>query len=105
MARAETGRIPAENLSYLGEVKRKEYPYPLVGVHLKLRPNDDPHMPSGGTRVWFLDPKPDSPSYSFPVLIIATEPNGKEVEYYLFEKMDFTKRFPDANFDPARLGK
>jgi len=105
VARAESGKIPAESLTYLGEVRRKEYPYPLQGVQLRLRPNDDPHMPHGGTRLWFFDPKPESPSHGFPVLIIAAEPNGREVEYYLFERMDFTKRFTDADFDPARLGK
>jgi len=86
-------------------VNRKEYPYPLVGVQLKLRPMDDPLMPNGGIRQWFFDPKADSPSYSFPVLIQAIEPNGREVEYYLFQKMNFTVAFTDADFDPARLGK
>jgi hypothetical protein len=105
VAKAEAGKIPAENLTYLGEVNRKEFPYPLLGVQLKLRPNDDPLMPNGGMRQWFFDPKTDSPSYTFPVLIIATEPNGKEVEYYLFQKMNFNVKFTDADFDPARLGK
>jgi hypothetical protein len=105
ITKLEAGKIPAENLNYLGEVKRKEYPYPLLGVELKLRPNDDPLMPHGGTRQWFFDPKRESPSHAFPVLITATEPNEREVEYYLFEKMNFTVRFSDADFDPARLGK
>jgi len=105
VAKAEGGKIPAENLTYLGEVNRKEYPYPLLGVQLKLRPGDDALMPAGGVRQWFFDPNPDSPSYSWPVLIIATEPNGKEVEYYLFEKMKLNVKLTDADFDPARLGK
>jgi hypothetical protein len=105
IAKVEAGKIPAENLTYLGEVKRMEFPYPLLGVQLKLRPNDDPLMPHGGTRQWFFDPKTESPSHAFPVLITATEPNEREVEYYLFEKMNFTVTFSDANFDPARLGK
>jgi hypothetical protein len=105
IAKVESGKIPAENLTYLGEVKRKESLYPLLGVQLRLRPNDDPLMPHGGTRQWFFDPKTESPSHTFPVLITASEPNEREVEYYLFEKMDFTVKFSDANFDPARLGK
>jgi uncharacterized protein DUF1571 len=102
--RIEAGKIPAENMTYLGEVSRKEYPYPLLGVQLKLRAGDDPLLPAGGTRQWYFDPKADSPSHSFPVVILAIEPNGKEVEYYLFEKMNFTVKFTDADFDPARLG-
>jgi hypothetical protein len=62
-------------------------------------------MPNGGVRQWFFDPKPDSSSYTLPVLIIATEPNGKEVEYYLFRRMNFQVKYTDADFDPARLGK
>ncbi len=103
--KAETGKIPAENLTFLGLVNRKEYPYPLVGVQLMLRPGDDPHLPNGGMRQWFFDTKADSPSNGFPVLIIATEPNGKEVEYYLFEKLKFGVPLTDADFSPDRLGK
>jgi uncharacterized protein DUF1571 len=105
VAKAESGKIPAENLTDLGDVKRKEFPYPLRGVQLSLRPGDDPLMPQGGTRLWFFDPKRESPSCSLPVLVIAAEPGGREVEYYLFEKMDFTRKLTDADFDPARLGK
>jgi hypothetical protein len=105
VAKAEFGQIPAENLTYLGEVKRREFPYPLIGVQLELRPGDDPLMPRGGTRQWYFDPSLQSQSHHLPVLIIALEPGGKEVEYYHFEKMDFSKRFSDADFDPARLGK
>jgi hypothetical protein len=105
VAKAESGKLPMENLTYLGEVQRKEYPYPLLGVQLVLRPNDDPLLPQGGTRQWYFDPKSDSPSHGFQVLIIATDPAGREVEYYLFEKVNFHVRLTDADFDPARLGK
>jgi hypothetical protein len=104
-AKTEAGKIPAENLTYLGEVTRKEYPYPLLGVQLKLRPGDEALMPNGGTRQWYFDPKPESPSFGFPVLIIATEPSGKEVEYYLFEKIKMNVKFTDADFSPDRMGK
>jgi hypothetical protein len=105
VAKAEAGQIPAENLTFVGEVSRKEFSYRVLCVQLKLRPNDDPLMPNGGLRQWFFDPNADSASYTFPVLIIATEPGGKEVEYYLFQKMNFNVRFTDTDFDPARLGK
>ena len=104
-AKAEAGKIPAENLTYHAEVNRKEFKKPVIGVQLILRPGDDPLLPNGGMRQWFFDTDPDSPSYSWPVLIIATEPSGKEVEYYHFEKMKLNVKFTDADFDPARLGK
>jgi hypothetical protein len=105
VAKAESGRIPPDALTFMGKVERKEYPYPLIGVSLKLRPGDEPVMPNGGMRQWFFDPKPESGSYSWPVLIIATEPNGKEVEYYLFEKVKLNVMLTDADFAPERLGK
>ncbi len=36
-AKAEAGKIPAENLTYLGEVNRPEFKKAVVGVQLKLR--------------------------------------------------------------------
>lgn len=111
-AKAEAGKIPADALTYHGPIERKEYPYPLIGVQLKLRAGDerrgvapdDPLLPIGGARQWFFDPKPDSPTFGLPVLIIATESDGREVEYYLFEKVRFGLAFTDADFSPDRLG-
>ena len=70
-----------------------------------LRPGDDVLLPKGGMRQWFYDINPESPAYGFPVLIIATEPDGKEVEYYLFEKLKFGVPFKDSDFSPERLDK
>jgi hypothetical protein len=104
-AKAEAGKIPAEALKYLGPVNRPEFKQPVAGVQLRLRPGDDPLLPTGGTRQWFFETNPESPAYGFPVLIIATEANGKEVEYYLFEKLRFGVPLTDADFDPNRLMK
>ena len=70
-----------------------------------MRPGDDANMPNGGMRQWFFDPNTDSTSFGLPVLIIATEPNGKEVEYYLFEKVKLQVRFNEGDFAPERLGR
>jgi hypothetical protein len=105
VAKAEAGKIPPDALTYLGPVQRKEYPYPIFGASLKMRPGDDPVMPAGGIRQWFFDPRQDSGSYGLPVLIVATEPSGREVEYYLFEKVKLQVKLTDADFAPERLGK
>jgi hypothetical protein len=86
----------------LGPVKRKEYDRPLEGVALELKPGQDPTMPKGGRREIYFDTKPDSPSYMLPVVATAHEPDGREVEYYYFDKF----KVP-ANFDwnPDSLGK
>jgi Protein of unknown function (DUF1571) len=101
----EAGKLSADALVHQGEVRRDESAYPLVGLTQKLRPGDDPLMPTGGTRQFFFDLKKGSPAYGLPVLIVATDPKGKEVEYYHFEKFKSPAGLTDADFNPARLGK
>lgn len=103
VAGLEAGRISTDALSYSGEVKRDEYPYPLVGVMYNLRAGDDPLFPAGGKRLYFFDMKPDSPSYGLPVIITAFDVSGNEVEYYLAEKVRNPAGLTDANFNPSRL--
>lgn len=105
VAKIETGKLPADALTFHGPVKRDEYPYPLVGVTHNLRADDDPLFPKGGSRTFFLDPNEKSPSYGLPVLIVATDAAGKEAEYYLFEKVKSPANLTDADFNPDRLGK
>ena len=105
VAKLEAGKVPPDSIVYNGEVKRDEYPHPLVGVTHKLRPGDDPLLPAGGTRLYFFNMKKDAPGFGLPVLVIATDPAGKEAEYYLFEKLISPAGLTDADFDPARLKK
>lgn len=105
IAGVEAGRLPADALTYKAEVTRDEYPYPLVGVTHNLRPADDPLIPGGGTRSYYFDMKPGSPSYGMPVVIVAFDAGGKEVEYYFADKVKNPANLTDANFDPARLKK
>lgn len=103
VAGLEAGRLTPDALSYSGEVKRDEYPYPLAGVMHNLRPGDDPLFPTGGKRLYFFDMKPDSPSYGLPVILLALDASGNEVEYYLAEKVKNPAGLTDANFNPSRL--
>lgn len=86
-------------------VKRPEWPDPLARVAHRLARGSDPVMPAGGTRSYFFDTKQGSPSFGLPVLVTATDPTGKEVEFYLFEKWKNPANLTDADFDPARLKK
>lgn len=87
----------------LGAVKRPEYPYPLDVIEGTFRPGDDPLLPKGGTRQIFFDPKPDSPGYRLPVLVVANEPDGREVEYYSFDRLKVPSGMTDADWNPDRL--
>lgn len=105
VAALEAGKIPAAALTFDGPVQRAEFTEPVVGVTHKLRPTDDPYLPTGGTRRYFFDMTRDSSGYGLPVLVIATDATGKEVEYYLFEKIKRPAALTDANFNPDRLKK
>ena len=83
-------------------MKRKEYDYPLEGVALELKPGQDPSMPKGGRREIYFDPKVDSPSYMLPVVATAHEPDGREVEYYYFDKFKVPANF---EWNPDNLGR
>lgn len=99
----EGGRLPPDVLKYLGPTKRPEYVHPLEAVAQTIRPGDDKQSPHGGTRTWFFDGKPESPSYGLPVLVVTTEPGGKDIEYYCFTQFRLPAGFTDADFDPARV--
>ena len=105
VAKVEAGKLPADALTYLGPVKRDEYPHPLTGVTLAMRPGDDPLFPNGGTRTYFFDLKEKSPSFGLPVLTFATDAKGNEAEYYLYERVKSPADLTDAHFNPDRLGK
>jgi hypothetical protein len=102
IAAAESGKPVV--LKSLGAVRRSEYPEPLEGVELTLRPGQDPSMPKGGKRQFFFDSNPGSPSYLLPVLVTAQEPDGREVEYYCFDRFRLPANFPLNDWHPDRLG-
>jgi hypothetical protein len=106
MAKLEGGRIPAEIFKYAGPVKREDLAdLPLEGVEETIRKGDDPALPNGGTRHWFFDAKPGSPSHGLPVLTILYDSNGKELEYYRYTQFKVPGNFTAADFDPSKMGK
>lgn len=105
LSKLEAGKSAPDALALADGVKRPEWPEPLARVTHRLARGDDPVMPTGGTRLYFFDTKSGSPSFGLPVLVTATDPSGKEVEFYLFEKWKNPANLTDADFDPARLKK
>ena len=95
---AEAGKRPADSVRSLGKVERKEFGSPVDGVEVTLKPADDPLLPKGGKRQYYFDADPKSPSYRLPVLVITTEPDGAEVEYYCFTDFKAPAKLTDADF-------
>ncbi|MGL6075553.1 MAG: DUF1571 domain-containing protein [Fimbriiglobus sp.] len=89
----------------LGQVNRKEFTYPLEAVQVKIAAGQDPLLPKGGTRQVFFDPKTDSPGYMLPVLVVTTDADGKEVEYYFFDQLKVPSSMKETDWNPANLGK
>ena len=89
----------------LGLVQRKEVPYALDGVEVTIRAGEDPMLAKGGKRQVYFDPKPDSPGYLFPILVVTTDADGREVEYYFFDQLKVPSGLSDADWNPATLGK
>jgi hypothetical protein len=89
----------------LGPVKRPESPYPLEGVEIATTNSGSVVIEGGGSRQVFFDPKPDSPSYLLPVLIVTKDLGGREVEYYSFTQFKVPAGTTDADWNPAKLGK
>ncbi len=94
----------ADRIRYLGKAKRPEYAGALEGIDEYIPPKWEPLLPKGGRRQSFFDSNPDSPTYGLPLVIVAQDHMGREVEYYHFDKLKLT-RFTDADFDPDRLFK
>ena len=89
----------------LGLVQRKEMPYALEGVEVAIRAGEDPTLAKGGKRQVYFDPKPDSPGYLYPILVVTADAEGKEVEYYFFDQLKVPCGLTDADWNPATLGK
>ena len=95
----------APSVKSLGLVPRKEMPYALEGVEVTIRAGEDPLLAKGGRRQVYFDPKPDSPGYVLPILVVTTDADGKEVEYYFFDQLKVPSGMKDADWNPANLGK
>lgn len=89
----------------IGPELRPEYPHPLTLVQITIPNGGEPQLPRGGIRSIYFDTQPDSPTYLLPVLVVTREPDRKEVEYYLFDRIRIPAHFTNADFDPAMLGK
>jgi hypothetical protein len=96
----ERGDPRVGTVKYLGKVKRAERDIPLDAVLHVMPPGYDSSLPKGGQRLWYFDS-----SLRFPVLVIANDASGKEVEYYFFDAFLFPGQIREEEFTPASLGR
>jgi hypothetical protein len=94
----------SNRMRFLGITKRRERESGLEAVEEQIPPGWEPLMPKGGRRTTCFDPDPTSASYGLPILMMAIDHTGREVEYYWFDQLK-PCRFSNADFDPDRLWK
>ena len=58
----------------------------------------DKDLPRGGKRLWAFDPKTH-----LATLLITLDDRGREVEYYLHDRLLFPVPLDDREFDPDAL--
>src|SRR5258707_11001436 len=90
-------------LKYLGPVQRAEYASKMEAIEETIPPKTEKLFPLGAKRTYFFDTTPGAPSAGLPVLVVACDHTGKEVEYYCFDRFLFPVRFIDADFDPDKV--
>jgi hypothetical protein len=96
----ERGDDKVGSVKSLGSVKRPEFDAPVVAVMHLIPPGVDSGLPKGGQRLWYFDA-----TLRFPVLVIAHNAQGQEVEYYCFDNILFPARIEEEEFNPAKLGR
>jgi hypothetical protein len=95
---AEKGDRGAGSLTYLGTQTRPEFMAPVEVVEQVIAAGAEPGLPRGGHREWFF-----APDSHLPVLAIARDETGHEVEYYCYDQLKYPARFTDDEFNPDLL--
>jgi hypothetical protein len=90
--------LPGLTIKYLGMMQRPEFPTPVEMVELTLPPNREPEAPQGGRRLLGFDP-----TMKWPVYSTTFDPNGREIDYYCFDRFQLNVRLDDDDFDPEKL--
>jgi hypothetical protein len=90
----DAGGMP--RIRYLGQVKRPEYESPLEGIEDTLPAGSE--VPGGGTRQLFFDP-----ASHLPVLLVTRDAQGRELEYYCYDRLQYPVKLDDDDFNPDKL--
>ncbi|MER3416456.1 MAG: hypothetical protein C4297_09630 [Gemmataceae bacterium] len=99
----QAGSCRLGTLRLIGYETRSEYPFPLVCVEQKIPPGAEKFLPDGGVRKWYFVPKIDAPEFGLPVMVTTLDAAGQQVEYYVYDRINFNIGLADADFDPLCL--
>jgi hypothetical protein len=99
LAAVERGDSKLGSLKLLTSVKRPEYDRPVHALLHHLPPGFDPSFPKGGERTFFFDP-----DLAMPMLLVAVDERGNQVEYYHYDRLQAVKQLDDDDFNPDKMG-
>jgi hypothetical protein len=94
----ERGDTRRGSLRLLEPQNRIEFPRPVEAVEAVLPPGLEPELPRGGRRIYFFDP-----DRHLPLLILARDETGQEVEYYRFDRLLLNVGLDNHDFNPDRV--
>jgi hypothetical protein len=99
-AALEKGETPQGSVKYLGRIKRPEFDEACEAVEQRIPKGSEAALPGGGTRLWMFNP-----TSKLPVLVVAQDETGHEVEYYCYDLFQFPVKLDDVDFNPDILWK
>jgi hypothetical protein len=98
IAAQENGDARRGTVTLLGPQNRPEFPQPVQVIEHVIPADVEPELPKGGRRLYCFDP-----THHLPLLVIARDDKGQEVEYYLYDRLQTNVRLDDDDFDPEKL--
>jgi hypothetical protein len=94
----EAGDTRRGTLTEIGTQQRPDFNGPLTMIEHTLPPGLDPTLPRGGKRYYGFDAE-----NHLPVLVMARDEKGQEVEYYRYDRFQYPVRLDNDDFDPDKL--
>jgi hypothetical protein len=99
VALSEGGDAKRGSLTYLGSQSRPEFATPHEAVEQQIPAGAEATLPRGGRRLWYFDPE-----NHLPLLVITYDDAKKEVEYYLYDRLQFPVKLDEDDFNPEKMG-
>lgn len=90
--------VPGLACKYLGPMSRPEFAGPLEMVEITLPPNREPEAPRGGRRLLGFDSLT-----KWPVFSTTFDPEGREIDYYCFDRFQLNVRLDDDDFNADKM--
>jgi hypothetical protein len=72
----------------------------MEAVVQQLPPGLEKLLAQGGKRYWYFSTDPRVQEKGLPVLVVTFDHNGKEVEYYHFDRMNANVGLRQEDFTP-----